>query len=103
MAPRSAIERGGRIAQTSALELAGHISHGIANLESTYAPHVVPIFYPERWRAFRDYRTEAERFDVPRASGLGARTGRHRASPRRSPSSSARFAYSAGKTRMVEH
>jgi hypothetical protein len=50
--------------QTSALELAGSINRGIENLQSAYAPHVVMIFYPSRWSAFRGYRTDAERFDV---------------------------------------
>jgi hypothetical protein len=51
-------------AQTSALEIAGHINRGIQSLESAYAPHVVLVFFPDRWEAFRGYRTEAERFDV---------------------------------------
>lgn len=49
---------------TNALELAGHINRGIEALQSSYAPHVVMIFYPTRWREFRGYRNEAERFDV---------------------------------------
>ena len=49
---------------TNALELAGHINRGVEMLQATYAPHVVLIFYPSRWRDFRGYRTEAERFDV---------------------------------------
>jgi SIR2-like protein len=51
-------------AQTSALEIAGHINRGIQSLESAYAPHVVLVFFPDRWAAFRGYRTEADRFDV---------------------------------------
>lgn len=51
-------------AHTNALELAGHINRGIESLQSSYAPHVVMIFYPSRWREYRGYRTDAERFDV---------------------------------------
>ncbi len=50
--------------QTSALELAGNINRAIETLQSTYAPHVVMIFYPTRWSEFRGYKTDAERFDV---------------------------------------
>jgi hypothetical protein len=50
--------------QTSALELAGHINRGVETLQSSYGPHVVLIFYPSRWKNFRGYRAEAERFDV---------------------------------------
>jgi hypothetical protein len=50
--------------QTSALELTGHINRGVETLQSSYGPHVVLIFYPSRWKNFRGYRTEAERFDV---------------------------------------
>ena len=49
---------------TNALELAGHINRGIEALQSSYAPHVMMICFPSRWREFRGYRTEAERFDV---------------------------------------
>jgi hypothetical protein len=57
-------EPSSRDAQTNTLEVAGHINRGIQSLEASYAPHVVLIFYPKRWRDFRDFRTEAERFDV---------------------------------------
>jgi SIR2-like domain len=49
---------------TSALEIAQHINLGIETLQSSYAPHVVLIFFPSRWRDFRGYRTDVERFDV---------------------------------------
>jgi hypothetical protein len=51
-------------AQTSTLEIAGHINRGIEQLQSVYAPHVVLVFYPTRWSGYRGYRTESERFDV---------------------------------------
>ena len=57
-------EPSGSDAHTNALELAGHINRGVEMLQSSYAPHVVLILYPSRWRDFRGYRTEAERFDV---------------------------------------
>jgi len=50
--------------QTSALQLAAHINQGVETLQSSYAPHVVIILYPSRWRDFRGYRTDDERFDV---------------------------------------
>ncbi|MGP0057997.1 MAG: argonaute/piwi family protein [Beijerinckiaceae bacterium] len=49
---------------TSALEIARHIDRGVETLQSSYAPHVVMIFYPSRWREFRGYRTDSEHFDV---------------------------------------
>jgi len=33
-------------------------------LQSSYAPHVIWIFYPTRWRDYRGYKTDTERFDV---------------------------------------
>ncbi|THD65120.1 MAG: hypothetical protein E7813_15915 [Bradyrhizobium sp.] len=39
--------------QTSALEIAVNINKGIETLQSSYAPHVVMVFYPSRWRDFR--------------------------------------------------
>jgi SIR2-like protein len=51
-------------AHTNALQLAGHINRGVEMLQSSYAPHVIWIFYPTRWRDYRGYRTDAERFDV---------------------------------------
>lgn len=50
--------------RAAALEVAGHINQSIEALRSSYAPHVVLIFYPTRWRQFRGYRTDAEKFDV---------------------------------------
>ena len=50
--------------QTATLEIAGHINRGIEALQSTFAPHVVLVFYPDRWQGFRSYRTDTERFDV---------------------------------------
>lgn len=49
---------------TNALQLAEHINRGVETLQSSYAPHVIWIFYPTRWRDYRGYRTDAERFDV---------------------------------------
>jgi hypothetical protein len=57
-------EPSSRDPHTNALEIAGHINRGIEQLQSTYAPHVVLVFYPSRWSNFRGYRTDAERFDV---------------------------------------
>jgi hypothetical protein len=50
--------------RTAALEVAAHINQSIGALRSSYAPHVDLIFYPTRWRQFRGYRTDAEKFDV---------------------------------------
>jgi len=51
---------------TNALELAGHINRGVEMLQSSHAPHVVMVLYPSRWRDYRGYRTEAERFERTR-------------------------------------
>ena len=46
------------------VELATQINHAIEMLQSTYAPHVVLIYFPDRWNHLRGYRVERERFDV---------------------------------------
>ncbi len=50
--------------QRAAIEIAGHINRGIEALQSSYAPQVILVFYPERWSDFQGYRTDEERFDV---------------------------------------
>ena len=56
--PDSADKRSG------ALSVAHNITGAIENIRSTYAPHVVLIFFPRRWENFRGYRDDQERFDV---------------------------------------
>lgn len=46
------------------VELAGQINRAIEALQSSHAPHVVLIFFPDRWRKLRGYRTDDEAFDV---------------------------------------
>jgi hypothetical protein len=46
------------------VELAKQMNHSIEALQSSYAPHVVLIYFPDRWSHFRGYRVEHERFDV---------------------------------------
>ncbi len=46
------------------LEVARLINSSIETLQSSYAPDVVIIFFPERWQAFREYSTESENFDT---------------------------------------
>jgi len=46
------------------VELATQINHAIEKLQSSYAPHVVLIYFPDRWNHLRVYRVERERFDV---------------------------------------
>jgi hypothetical protein len=50
--------------RANALEVARSIIRSIDMLQSSYSPHVVLIFFPERWSRFRGYVTETERFDV---------------------------------------
>ena len=46
------------------IELAKQINHAVDSLRSSYAPHVVLIYFPDRWAQFRGYRDEHERFDL---------------------------------------
>lgn len=46
------------------VELAGHINRAVEALQSSHAPHVVLIFFPDRWRNFRGYRKDNEAFDI---------------------------------------
>lgn len=46
------------------LEAARLIERCIQTLQASYAPNVVLIFVPERWRLFRGYHTESESFDL---------------------------------------
>jgi len=46
------------------VEIARHINNAIQALQSSYAPHLVLIFFPDRWNHLRGYREENERFDV---------------------------------------
>lgn len=57
-------EPSGRDPQSCALEIAAQINRGLEALQSSFAPHVVLVFYPNRWAAYKRYRTEFERFDV---------------------------------------
>jgi hypothetical protein len=45
-------------------EIATRINQAIETLRSSYSPHLVLIFFPERWDPFRRYLTDTERFDV---------------------------------------
>lgn len=46
------------------VEVARQIITAIQTLQSSYAPNVVIIFFPNRWELLRSYREENERFDV---------------------------------------
>ena len=48
----------------AAIEVARQINLSVETLQSAYAPHVVLIFFPDRWNQFRSYRDENERFNV---------------------------------------
>lgn len=50
--------------RSNALEVARSIIRAIDLLQSSYSPHVVLIFFPNRWSRFRGYITDSERFDV---------------------------------------
>lgn len=47
-----------------AVEVARQINNAIQALQSSYAPDVVLIFFPDRWQHLRGYKDENERFDV---------------------------------------
>ncbi len=49
---------------SGAISAAQRIAAGIEALRSSFAPHVVLIFFPRRWDGIRDYRDENEQFDV---------------------------------------
>ena len=57
-------EPGGQDNRSSSLSVAQQITNAIETLRSSYAPHVVLIFFPARWDHLRGYRDEHERFDV---------------------------------------
>lgn len=46
------------------VETARNINRCIDRLQATYVPHVVLVFFPERWGKLRGYATGTERFDV---------------------------------------
>lgn len=50
--------------KAASLETAAHINRGIEALQSSHAPHVVIIYYPQRWDSIQGYRTDGESFDV---------------------------------------
>ena len=47
-----------------AVSIAKQITTAIETLRSSYAPHVILIFFPNRWEHLRGYRNDNERFDV---------------------------------------
>ena len=47
-----------------ALDAARLIDQSIERLQASYAPDVVLIYVPDRWRPFRGYSTESESFDL---------------------------------------
>ncbi|MCG7981061.1 MAG: hypothetical protein G8D81_17150 [gamma proteobacterium symbiont of Clathrolucina costata] len=51
-------------ATKGSLELANQINHAVEALQSSYAPHVTIIFFPNRWNHLRGFRNENEKFDV---------------------------------------
>ena len=51
-------------ARYGAVSVAQHITGAIEALHSSFAPHVIVIFFPRRWEHLRGYRNEDERFDV---------------------------------------
>lgn len=57
-------EPAGTNGRSAAVSAAQQITSAIESLRSSYAPHVVLIFFPGRWDHLRGYRDENERFDV---------------------------------------
>jgi hypothetical protein len=50
--------------RANSIEVARNINRSIEILQTSYAPHVVLVFFPERWCRFRGYNSMDERFDV---------------------------------------
>ena len=50
--------------QKRTLSVARNITAAIEALHSSFAPHVMLVFFPRRWDNLRGYRDENERFDV---------------------------------------
>jgi len=46
------------------LDVARNINRCIDMLQASYSPHVVLIFFPDRWARLRAFATDTERFDV---------------------------------------
>lgn len=57
-------EPSGTSGHSGALSVAQQITGALEALRSSYAPHVVLVFFPRRWDHLRGYRDEHERFDV---------------------------------------
>lgn len=50
--------------RSTAISVAQGITSALESIRSSYSPHVVLIFFPDRWNDFRGYRDDNERFDV---------------------------------------
>ena len=57
-------ELSGTDACSGAISVAQRITGAIEALRSSYAPHVILVFFPRRWEHLRGYRDDHERFDV---------------------------------------
>ena len=58
------VEPSDKSGRSGAVSTAQEITRAIETLHSSYAPHVILIFFPQRWDRLRGYRDEKERFDV---------------------------------------
>ncbi len=57
-------EPSGTDPRSGAVSVAHQITAAVESLRSSYAPHVILIFFPRRWEHLRGYRDDYERFDV---------------------------------------
>ena len=57
-------EPSGNSQRATAVSLAHQITRAIENLRSSYAPHVILVFSPQRWEHLRGNYDKRERFDV---------------------------------------
>ena len=57
-------EPSGTDALSGAVSIARQITGAVEALRSSYAPHVVLIFFPRRWDHLRSYHDDHQRFDV---------------------------------------
>ena len=57
-------EPSGNDSRAAAVSVAHQITTAIETLRSSYAPHVILVFFPRRWERLRGYYDSHERFDV---------------------------------------
>lgn len=57
-------EPAGSDIRTNSVEIGRSLNRSIEMLQASFSPHLVLIFFPERWSRYRGFDTESERFNV---------------------------------------